>query len=52
MSEPDDQVFLAMDNYFRLVDLMSGVKARFVEQGWNEPHAEIATIELILGRKH
>ncbi len=50
-SEPDDQIFLAQENYFKVVDLMSGIKARFVEQGWHEGHAEIATIELILGRK-
>lgn len=50
-SEPDDDLFLALDKYFKVVDLMSGIKARFVEQGWHEPHAEIATIDLILGRK-
>ena len=49
-TEPDDQIFLAQDNYFKVVDLMSGIKARFVEQGWHEGHAEIATIQLILGR--
>ena len=50
-TKPDDPIFLAQDNYFKVVDLMSGIKARFVEQGWHEGHAEIATIELILGRK-
>ena len=49
-TEPDDQIFLAQENYFKVVDLMSGIKARFVEQGWHEGHAQIATIQLILGR--
>lgn len=40
----------AFDELSKMVELMSGIKAQFVEQGWHEPHAEIATIELILGR--
>jgi len=40
----------AFDELSKMVELMSGIKAQFVEQGWHAAHAEIATIELVLGR--
>ena len=49
MSEQNNYLS-AFDELSKMVELMSGIKAQFVEQGWREPHSEIATIELILGR--
>lgn len=48
MSESNDTYFIALENYASVVELMSGVRQRFIEQGWHPAHAEIATIELVL----
>lgn len=49
MSE-ENTYLSAFDELSKVVELMSGIRAQFVEQGWHEAHAEIATIELVLGR--
>ena len=48
--EPDDSYFMALESYSKIVELMCGVRSKFVEQGWHPAHAEIATIELVLGK--
>lgn len=50
MTERDSPYFVALENYSKMVELMSGIRAQFIEQGWHPAHAEIATIELMLGK--
>lgn len=50
MSDTDERFFMTLENYSKMVELMSGIRKQFIEQGWHPAHAEIATIELILGK--
>jgi hypothetical protein len=51
MTDADDELFIALDKYSTMVELMSGVRQQFIDAGWHPAHAEVATIELMLGRK-
>lgn len=44
--EPADEVFIALDKYGVVVSLMSGVRTKFLENGWSPEYAEKATIAL------
>lgn len=50
MSDVDEELFYALESYSKMVELMSGVRQQFIDQGWHPAHAEIATIELTVGR--
>ena len=50
MSDADERYFMTLENYSKMVELMSGIRQQFIDRGWHPAHAEIATIELILGR--
>jgi hypothetical protein len=46
----DDELFIALERYSSMVELMSGIRQQFIDAGWHPTHAEVATIELTLGR--
>jgi hypothetical protein len=50
MSDTDERLFMTLENYSKVVELMTGIRQQFVDAGWHPAHAEIATIELIVGR--
>lgn len=50
IDEEDSPYFQALENYTKMVELLSGVRAQFIEHGWHPAHAEVATIELVLGK--
>jgi hypothetical protein len=48
----EDNTYLsAFDELAKMVELMSGVRQRFIDQGWHPINAEVATLELVLGGK-
>lgn len=48
----DDNSYLsAFDELSKMVELMSGIRQRFIDQGWHPINAEVATLELVLGSK-
>lgn len=43
--KPD--LFVALDNFSQGVALLSGVRSKFIEQGWSQQGAEMATVALL-----
>jgi hypothetical protein len=42
----EHDIFKAMDQYAVIVSLMSGVRTKFIENGWSPENSERATISL------
>jgi hypothetical protein len=47
VSDSEPHVFEALENFGRAVDLLTGVRERFIANGWDKSAAESATIALI-----
>lgn len=47
MTEEQPDIFNALENFTEAVAMLSGVRTQFLEQGWSQPAAEMATIALL-----
>jgi hypothetical protein len=43
----NEEILSALEAYGTVVDLFTGVKAKFIEAGWSEAGAEMAVIRLL-----